>query len=90
MGITRDTVIRLAQDIGLTVEQRRLTRDDIYTADEAFFTGTAAEITPIRELDGRTVGCGAKGPITDKLQKLFFKLVNGQLNKYQNFLTYID
>ncbi len=90
MGITRDTVIRLAEDIGLTVAQRRLTRDDIYTADEAFFTGTAAEITPIRELDGRTVGSGAKGPITDKLQNLFFKLVNGRLDKYQNFLTYID
>ena len=90
MGITRDTVIRLAEDIGLTVAQRRLTRDDIYTADEAFFTGTAAEITPIRELDGRTVGNGAKGPITDKLQNLFFKLVNGRLDKYQNFLTYID
>ncbi len=89
IGITRDTVIRLADDIGIKVEQRRLTRDDVYLADEAFFTGTAAEITPIRELDSRTIGNGARGPITNKLQSLFFRLVNGQLNKYQEFLTYI-
>ncbi len=89
IGITRDTVIRLAEDLGLKVEQRRLTRDDVYTADEAFFTGTAAEVTPIKELDSRIIGTGKKGPITHKLQSLFFKLVNGQLDKYENFLTYI-
>ncbi len=90
IGITRDTVIKLAEEIGITVEQRRLTRDDIYTADEAFFTGTAAEITPIRELDSRVIGNGGKGPITDKLQSLFFELVNGRLERYREFLTFIE
>src|SRR5215510_5203686 len=78
IGITRDTVITLARDIGLEVHARRLTRDDIYIADEAFFTGTAAEVTPIRELDSRAIGTGRRGPITEKLQTMFFDVVNGR------------
>src|SRR5438552_1306232 len=74
-GITRASVITLANELGYEVVSRRLTRDDIYIADEAFFTGTAAEVTPIRELDGRTIGAGARGPVTTKIQKLFFDVV---------------
>jgi branched-chain amino acid aminotransferase len=87
VGITRDSVITLAGDLGLTVEARRLTRDDIYIADEAFFTGTAAEVTPIRELDNRPIGDGTCGPITRKLQTLFFDVVNGRNPKYSSWLT---
>jgi branched-chain amino acid aminotransferase len=89
IGITRDAVITMARDIGLEVHARRLTRDDLYIADEAFFTGTAAEVTPIRELDSRVIGSGRRGPITEKLQSMFFDLVNGRSPKYQHWLTYI-
>jgi branched-chain amino acid aminotransferase len=89
IGITRDAVITMARDIGLEVEARRLTRDDIYIADEAFFTGTAAEVTPIRELDSRAIGTGQRGPITQKLQTMFFDLVNGRSPKYKHWLTYV-
>jgi len=89
IGITRDAVITMARDSGLEVEARRLTRDDVYIADEAFFTGTAAEITPIRELDSRVIGSGKRGPITEKLQSTFFDLVNGRSKKYQQWLTYV-
>ena len=78
MGITRDSVITLAADLGYTVTPRRITRDDLYIADEAFFTGTAAEVTPIREVDGRKIGAGRRGPVTRKLQKAFFEVVNGR------------
>ena len=87
IGITRDSVIQLARDMGLQVEARRLTRDDIYIADEAFFTGTAAEVTPIRELDGRPIGSGRRGVITEKLQAAFFDVVNGRNPKYAHWLT---
>ena len=87
IGITRDSVIQLARDMGLQVEARRLTRDDIYIADEAFFTGTAAEVTPIRELDGRAIGSGRRGVITEKLQAAFFDVVNGRNPKYAHWLT---
>lgn len=87
IGITRDTLITLARDVGLEVVARRLTRDDIYIADEAFFTGTAAEVTPIRELDSRVIGDGKRGPITTKLQSLFFDVVNGRSAKHSNWLT---
>src|SRR6266700_319913 len=90
VGITRDSVITLARDLGLTVEARRLTRDDIYIADEAFFTGTAAEVTPIRELDNRPIGPGRRGPITQKLQAMFFDAVNGRNPKYKSWLTPVD
>jgi branched-chain amino acid aminotransferase len=87
IGITRASIIELAQDLGLKVQARRMTRDDIYIADEAFFTGTAAEVTPIRELDGRAIGAGRRGPITEKLQKAFFDVVAGKNKKYAKWLT---
>jgi len=87
VGITRDSIITVARDFGLEVEARRLTRDDIYIADEAFFTGTAAEVTPIRELDNRAIGSGQCGPITKKLQAAFFDIVNGRNPKYKSWLT---
>ena len=87
MGITRQSVITLAQEMGYSVAARRITRDDLYIADEAFFTGTAAEVTPIREVDGRTVGSGKIGPITEKIQKAFFDVVNGKNDKYRDWLA---
>ncbi len=87
VGITRATILTLAKDLGLTVVAKRLTRDDIYIADEAFFTGTAAEVTPIRELDNRTIGAGHRGPITGKLQALFFDVVNGKVAAHADWLT---
>ena len=87
IGITRDSVIQLAGDIGLEVHTKRITRDDIYIADEAFFTGTAAEVTPIRELDNRVIGAGKRGPVTEKLQSMFFDVVNGRNPKYAKWLT---
>jgi branched-chain amino acid aminotransferase len=87
MGITRDTVLTLAREIGVEISSKRLTRDDVYLADEAFFTGTAAEVTPIRELDNRQIGEGKRGPITEKLQSMFFDVVNGRAPAYQSWLT---
>jgi branched-chain amino acid aminotransferase len=87
IGITRASVIRLATDLGYELRAKRLTRDDVYLADEAFFTGTAAEVTPIRELDGRTIGEGKRGPVTTKLQTLFFDVVNGRAEKYREWLA---
>ncbi|MBO9354022.1 branched-chain amino acid transaminase [Bordetella petrii] len=86
-GITRSTVHALAADLGIPLVTRRLTRDDIYIADEAFFTGTAAEVTPIREVDNRKIGAGRRGPVTEKLQTAFFDLVNGRNTKYAHWLT---
>jgi branched-chain amino acid aminotransferase len=86
-GITRRTVIELAADLGLSVQARPMTRDDVYLADEAFFSGTAAEITPIRELDGRVIGSGRRGPLTEKIQTAFFDAVNGRAPKYREWLT---
>ena len=88
-GITRNTIHRLAKDLDLALVTRRLTRDDVYIADEAFFTGTAAEVTPIRELDGRVIGAGKRGPITEKLQTAFFDIVNGRAEKYNDWLAYV-
>ena len=90
IGITRETVIQLAADLGYEVTARRITRDDLYIADEAFFTGTAAEVTPIREVDGRTIGAGRRGPVTTKIQKAFFDLVNGKNKKYKAWLTPVN
>jgi branched-chain amino acid aminotransferase len=87
IGITRDSVITLARDMGYSVTPRRITRDDLYITDEAFFTGTAAEVTPIRELDGRTIGEGKRGPITTRIQKAFFESVTGKAEKYREWLT---
>jgi len=77
-GITRDTVLTLAAELGIPVREKRITRDEVYVADEAFFTGTAAEVTPIRELDGRRIGGGGRGPITQRLQSLYFDCVHGR------------
>ncbi len=87
VGITRSTVIALAADMGLEVRSKRITRDDVYIADEAFFTGTAAEVTPIREVDNRVIGEGKRGPITAELQKRYFDVVYGRNDKYDNWLT---
>jgi len=87
VGITRATVHTLAKELGYTVVSKRLTRDDIYIADEAFFTGTAAEVTPIRELDGRQIGEGRRGPITTKIQSLFFDVVNGRVPAHADWLA---
>jgi branched-chain amino acid aminotransferase len=86
-GITRDTVHRLAADLGHRVVARRLTRDDVYLADEAFFCGTAAEITPIREVDRRCIGAGRRGPVTTALQRAFFDAVGGRDARYAEWLT---
>ncbi|MQX52692.1 branched-chain amino acid transaminase [Alcanivorax sediminis] len=90
-GITRKTIIQLAEERGYTVREKRITRDEIYVADEAFFTGTAAEVTPIRELDGRIIGEGKRGPITELLQSTYFDLVTGKLDdQYGEWLTYVS
>ncbi len=86
-GITRDSVITMARDLGIEVREKRITRDEIYCADEAFFTGTAAEITPIRELDDRPIGEGRRGPVTERLQSLFFDVVAGRSERYKHWLT---
>ncbi|GAB6080241.1 MAG: branched-chain amino acid transaminase [Hydrogenophilus thermoluteolus] len=88
-GITRDTVHHIARELGIALVARRLTRDDIYIADEAFFTGTAAEVTPIRELDDRVIGSGSRGPITEKIQARYFEIVNGRAPEYDHWLTYV-
>ena len=89
-GITRDTVIRLATDEGIALKEQRFSRDELYIADEAFFTGTAAEVTPIREVDDRPIGTGRPGPVTQKLQQRFFDVVHGRDAKYADFLDYYD
>lgn len=88
-GITRQTIITIARDLGYEVIERRITRDEFYIGDEAFFTGTAAEVTPIREYDDREIGCGSRGPITTQIQKAFFDAVQGKDPKYAHWLTYI-
>ncbi len=89
-GITRDTIMQLAEDCRLPVLEKRITRDEIYVADEAFFTGTAAEVTPIRELDGRLIGGGARGPVTEKLQGLYFQSVRGERPQHRAWLTHLN
>lgn len=88
-GITRATILTLAQEIGLPIREKRLSRDEVYIADEAFFTGTAAEVTPIRELDKRAIGNGQRGPITERLQSLYFDVVHGRHASHQDWLTYV-
>jgi len=88
-GITRETIMTLAAEIGVEVREKRITRDEVYIADEAFFTGTAAEVTPIRELDGRSIGTGSRGPITEKLQTMYFDLVHGRMENHNDWLTFI-
>lgn len=88
-GITRDAIITLANEAGIEVIEKRITRDEVYCADEAFFTGTAAEVTPLRELDHRTIGNGTRGVITTKLQQDFFDCVEGKHPLHSNWLSYI-
>lgn len=88
-GITRKTVIQLAQEMGITVIERNITRDEVYICDEAFFTGTAAEVTPIRELDGRPIGAGTRGPITAALQARYFDIVQGKTADYADWRTLV-
>ena len=86
-GITRATIMQLAAELGIQVVEKRITRDEVYIADEAFFTGTAAEVTPIREVDGRAIGTGKRGPITEKLQTLYFDVVHGRSHQHVEWLT---
>lgn len=86
-GITRNTIFQLAADAGYTIREKRITRDEVYVADEAFFTGTAAEVLPIRELDGRQIGEGRRGPVTTRLQELYFKSVRGDLPEHTEWLA---
>jgi len=88
-GITRRSVIAIASEMGLKVVEKRLTRDELYVADEVFFTGTAAEVTPIREIDGRQIGIGERGPITAEIQQRYFDIVQGKKPKYRDWLTYV-
>ncbi len=89
-SITQSTIIDLATDLGIKVERRRITREEIYICDECFLTGTAAEVTPVRDVDARTIGCGSRGPITEKLQTAYFDVVAGKNEKYLKYLTYIN
>jgi branched-chain amino acid aminotransferase len=86
-GITRDTVLTLLGDLGIPTREERFTRDEVYLADEAFFTGTAVEVTPVRELDGRRIGDGTPGPITRRVQELFFRVVQGREDRYRRWLA---
>ncbi|QZA82082.1 branched-chain amino acid transaminase [Deefgea piscis] len=86
-GITRNTIFQIATEMGLQVIEKRITRDEVYICDEAFFTGTAAEVTPIRELDNRTIGCGSRGVITTEIQKRYFDIVQGRNSHHADWLT---
>jgi len=88
-GITRNTIFRLAAELDIPVVEKRITRDEVYIADEAFFTGTAAEVTPIREVDNRMIGIGRRGPVTEKLQSMYFDVVHGRHNLHPEWLTYV-
>ena len=88
-SITQDTVIKIARDLGIEVRRERITRDRAYTADEAFFTGTAAEVTPISNIDNRVIGAGERGAVTKRLQDAYFDVVYGRNPKYASMLTYI-
>jgi len=88
-GITRDSMIVLARDKGYQLVEERFTRDELYIADEAFFTGTAAELTPIREVDDRQIGCGRRGPVTEDLQSTFFDIIKGKNSHYEKWLAYV-
>lgn len=88
-GITRNTIFHICQDLGLKLVEKRITRDEVYICDEAFFTGTAAEVTPIRELDRIELGAGSRGPITEKIQAAFFDIVGGRNPKYAHWLTLV-
>ena len=88
--LEKEKCIKFANKNNIPVKEKRITRDEIYIADEAFFTGTAAEVTPIRELDGRIIGSGKRGSLTEKLQKQYFDCVSGKVEEYKNWLNYIS
>ncbi len=88
-GITRDTLLQLAAELGVPVIEKRITRDEVYSADEAFFTGTAAEVTPIRELDNRPIGAGTRGPLTERLQAMYFDCVHGRSPGHADWLAHV-
>jgi branched-chain amino acid aminotransferase len=88
-GITRKTIFALAAEEGIEIREKRITRDEVYVADEAFFTGTAAEVTPIRELDQRPIGNGGRGPVTERLQTLYFDVVHGRTGRHDEWLTFV-
>ncbi len=88
-GITRSTIFQLADELGIPVKEKRITRDEVYVADEAFFTGTAAEVTPIREVDNRLIGSGKRGPITERLQSMYFDVVHGRAETHHDWLSYV-
>ncbi len=88
-GITRNTIFKLAEEAGYEMREKRITRDEVYIADEAFFTGTAAEVTPIREVDNRIIGSGNRGPVTKKLQTMYFDLVHGRFHLDSGWLTVV-
>jgi len=89
-SITQATIIDLAKDMGIPVERRRITREEVYICDECFLTGTAAEVTPIRDVDARMIGAGSRGPITERLQTAYFDVVAGKNPDYVQHLTYIN
>jgi branched-chain amino acid aminotransferase len=88
-GITRNTIFQMAEEIGVSVKEKRITRDEVYIADEVFFTGTAAEVTPIREVDNRKIGSGKRGPITEKLQSMYFDQVHGRRSVHPEWQTLV-
>lgn len=88
-GITRKTIFSFAEELGVKIQEKRITRDEVYVADEAFFTGTAAEVLPIRELDGRAIGTGARGPLTEKFQSMYFDAVKGRRPENADWLTLV-
>ena len=88
-GITRNTIFRIAADLNIPIREKRITRDEVYIADEVFFTGTAAEVTPIREVDNRVIGCGRRGPLTERLQSRYFEIVHGRRDTCSDWLTYV-
>ena len=88
-GITRDTVVCFIEELGLDLREKKITRDEVYVSDEAFFTGTAAEVTPVREVDGRVIGTGSRGPITKQLQTMYFDQVQGRREQYPEWLTLV-
>jgi branched-chain amino acid aminotransferase len=89
-GITRQTILDFAKELNIEVKERRITRDEVYVAEEAFFTGTAAEVLPIRELDGRDIGTGKRGPLTEKLQAMFFDAVKGKSPQHRDWLSVVN
>jgi len=89
-GITRNTIFTMCKELGIEIKEKRITRDEVYIADEAFFSGTAAEVTPIREVDNRTIGCGSRGPITEKLQTMYFDVVHGRKDLHPEWLTLVS